>query len=73
MHLFFVLLGQRELANTHNAGREFESRPHRKEAIRKGCFFLLQYSVWILESDVRKPNKKIAIDCKCVNGDFLSS
>ena len=25
----------------HAWGREFESRPHRKEAIQKGCFFFL--------------------------------
>ena len=61
MHLFFVVLGQRELANTHYAGRGFESRPHRKKQSERVASFL-RYSVWIPETGVQNPNKQIAID-----------
>ena len=39
--LFFVALGQRELANTHNAGRGFESRPHRKKEMQSASLFFV--------------------------------
>ena len=45
----------------HAWGRGFESRPHRKKQSERVASFL-QYSVWIPETGVQKPNKQIAID-----------
>ena len=56
----------------HAWGREFESRPHRKEATC-GLFLFLQSDIWILESSVRKPNNQIAIDVGQWRFDCISA